>query len=275
MGPRRANPDDYRGPSRREDPAAGTKYANHVAEILRNAHTQGRSVAAYIAETLPSVAGQIVFPPGYLAETYNHVRAAGGVCIADEVQVGFGRLGTHFWGFETQGIVPDIVVLGKPIGNAFPLAAVVTTAEIAASFNNGMEFFSTFGGNPVACAAGLAVLDVLEEEHLQENALQVGNYLIARLKSLREKHVLIGDVRGSGLFLGVDLVLDRQTRKPAPNQASYVVNRLRERGILAGTDGPHHNVIKLRPPLIFSQADADLFVTTLDAVLTEDAAQPG
>jgi 4-aminobutyrate aminotransferase-like enzyme/Ser/Thr protein kinase RdoA (MazF antagonist) len=267
-------PDDYRGQYRREDPAAGPKYANHVAEILQNAHAQSRSVAAYIAETLPSVAGQIVFPSGYLAETYNHVRAVGGVCIADEVQVGFGRLGTHFWGFETQSVVPDIVVLGKPIGNAFPLAAVVTTSEIAASFNNGMEFFSTFGGNPVACAAGLAVLHVLEEEHLQENALRVGIYLITRLKSLKGKYALIGDVRGSGLFLGVDLVLDRQTRETAANQASYVVNRLRERGILAGTDGPHHNVIKLRPPLIFSQADADLFVVTLDAVLAEDAAQP-
>jgi 4-aminobutyrate aminotransferase-like enzyme/Ser/Thr protein kinase RdoA (MazF antagonist) len=268
-------PDDYRGPYRREDTAAGSKYAKHVAEILQNAHAQGRSVAAYIAETLPSVAGQIVFPTGYLAETYNHVRAAGGVCIADEVQAGFGRLGTHFWGFETQGVVPDIVVLGKPIGNAFPLAAVITTHEIAASFNNGMEFFSTFGGNPVACAAGLAVLDVLEEENLQENALRVGSYLTARVKSLQEKHPLVGDVRGSGLFLGVDLVLNRQTRGPAPAQASYIVGRLRERGILAGTDGPHHNVIKLRPPLIFSQADADLFVTTLDAGLAEDAAQPG
>jgi 4-aminobutyrate aminotransferase-like enzyme/Ser/Thr protein kinase RdoA (MazF antagonist) len=267
-------PDDYRGPYRRNDAAAGKKYAHHVAEVLQNAHAHGRNIAAYIAETLPSVAGQIVFPPGYLAETYKHIRAAGGVCIADEVQVGFGRLGTHFWGFETQDVVPDIVVLGKPIGNAFPLAAVVTTPEIAASFNNGMEFFSTFGGNPVACAAGLAVLDVLEEEHLQENALRVGGYLIARLKSLQEKHALIGDVRGSGLFLGADLVVDRETREPAPNQASYVVNRLRERGILAGTDGPHDNVIKLRPPLIFSQADADLFVTTLDAVLAEDAAQP-
>jgi 4-aminobutyrate aminotransferase-like enzyme len=232
-------------------------------------------VAAYIAETLPSVAGQIVFPSGYLAETYKHVRAAGGVCIADEVQVGFGRLGTHFWGFETQGVVPDIVVLGKPIGNAFPLAAVVTTPEIAASFDNGMEFFSTFGGNPVACAAGLAVLDVLETEHLQENALSTGRYLISRLKALQEKYALIGNVRGSGLFLGLDLVLDCKSREPAPQQASYVVNRLRERGILTGTDGPHHNVIKLRPPLVFSQADADLFVTTLEAILGEDAAQPG
>jgi 4-aminobutyrate aminotransferase-like enzyme len=137
-----------------------------------------------------------------------------------------------------------------------------------------MEFFSTFGGNPVACAAGLAVLDVLEEDHLQENALRIGTYLAARLKALQEKHALIGDVRGAGLFLSVDLVLDRATRDPAPRQASYVVNRLRERGVLTGTDGPHHNVIKLRPPLIFSQADADLFVTTLDSVLAEDAAQP-
>ena len=268
-------PDDYRGPYRRGDASAGTKYAQHVAEILQNGGAQGRNVAAYIAETLPSVAGQIVFPPGYLTDSYKHVRAAGGVCIADEVQVGFGRLGTHRWGFETQGVVPDIVVLGKPIGNAFPLAAVVTTLEIAASFNNGMEFFSTFGGNPVACAAGIAVLDVLEDEHLQENALGVGSYLIARLKSLQARHALVGDVRGAGLFLGVDLVLDRDSREPAPKQASYVVNRLRDRGILTGTDGPHHNVIKLRPPLIFSQADADLFVATLDEILHEGAAQPG
>jgi 4-aminobutyrate aminotransferase-like enzyme len=223
---------------------------------------------------MPSVGGQIVFPPAYLAEAYRHVRAAGGVCIADEVQVGFGRLGTHFWGFETQSVVPDIVVLGKPIGNAFPLAAVITTPEIAASFDNGMEFFSTFGGNPVSCAAGLAVLDVLEEEQLQQNALRVGNGLLCRLERLRERHPLIGDIRGSGLFLGLDLVRDRATREAATEQASYVCNRLRERGILTGTDGPFHNVIKLRPPLIFSDADADLFVTTLEAILDEDPAQP-
>jgi 4-aminobutyrate aminotransferase-like enzyme/Ser/Thr protein kinase RdoA (MazF antagonist) len=266
--------DDYRGPYRRDDKRAGAKYARHVAEILDRTRADGRVVAAYIAETLPSVGGQIVFPPDYLAEVYRHVRGAGAVCIADEVQVGFGRPGSHFWGFETQGVVPDIVVLGKPIGNAFPLAAVITTPEIADSFNNGMEFFSTFGGNPVACAAGLAVLDVLEEENLQQNALRVGAYLIRDLKSLQTRHTLIGDVRGSGLFLGIDFVLDRETREPAPLQASYVVNRLRDCGILAGTDGPHHNVIKLRPPLVFSEVDADLFLKTLDAVLQEDAAQP-
>jgi len=183
-----------------------------------------------------------VFPPEYLAEVYKHVRAAGAVCIADEVQVGFGRLGTHFWGFQIQEVVPDIAVFGKPIGNAFPLAAVVTTREIAAAFANGMEFFSTFGGNPVACAAGLAVLDVLRDEKLQENALRVGLQWISDLRALQAKHPLIGDVRGSGLFLGIDLVTDRETRAPATRQASYVVNRLREGGILAGTDGPHHNV---------------------------------
>lgn len=266
--------DDYRGLYRREDKEAGAKYARHVAEILERARGEGRGVAAYIAETLPSVGGQIVFPPGYLREVYKHVRAAGGICIADEVQMGFGRLGTHFWGFETQGVVPDIAVLGKPIGNAFPLAAVVTTKEIATSFANGMEFFSTFGGNPVACAAGLAVLDVLEEEKLQENALRVGNYLKNSLHALQEKHALVGDVRGTGLFLGVDLVLDRTTRGPAPLQASYVVNRLRECGVLTGTDGPYHNVIKLRPPLVFTEKDADLFVSTLDTILQEDAALP-
>jgi 4-aminobutyrate aminotransferase-like enzyme/Ser/Thr protein kinase RdoA (MazF antagonist) len=266
--------DDYRGLYRRGDTEAGAKYARHVAEMLQHTRAEGRSVAAYIAETLPSVGGQIVFPERYLQEVYKHVRAAGGVCIADEVQVGFGRLGTHFWGFHTQEVVPDIVVLGKPIGNAFPLAAVVTTKEIAASFANGMEFFSTFGGNPVACAAGLAVLDVLEEEKLQENALRIGSHFKNGLQALQQRHALIGDVRGSGLFLGVDLVLDRTTREPAPLQASYVVNRLRDCGILSGTDGPHHNVIKLRPPLIFTEKDADLFVKTLDAILKEDAAQP-
>jgi len=265
--------DDYRGLYRRGDAQAGAKYAAHVGEILERAGREGRGVAAYIAETLPSVAGQIVFPPNYLAEVYRRVRAAGAVCIADEVQVGFGRLGTHFWGFATQGVVPDVVVFGKPIGNAFALAAVGTTQENAASFANGMEFFSTFGGNPVACAAGLAVLDVLRDEALRDQALRVGKYWITELKKLQECHRLIGDVRGSGLFLGIDLVRDRETREPATEEADYVMNRLRDRGILAGTDGPHHNVIKLRPPLIFSESDADLFITTLEAILQEDAAQ--
>jgi hypothetical protein len=187
------------------------------------------------------------------------------------VQVGFGRLGSHFWGFESQGVVPDVVVLGKPIGNGFPLGAVVTTKETAAAFDDGMEFFSTFGGNPVACAAGLAVLDVLEEEGLQERARRVGRHLAAGLRGLQERHPLIGDVRGFGLFLGVELVRDRATLEPATREADYVVNRLRESGVLTGTDGPHANVLKLRPPLVFSEHDADLLLAILDEVLGEDA----
>jgi 4-aminobutyrate aminotransferase-like enzyme/Ser/Thr protein kinase RdoA (MazF antagonist) len=267
-------PDDYRGPYRRDDPRAGEKYARHVAEIVEALRAAGGGPAAFLAETLPSVAGQIVPPPGYLSEAYRHVRAAGGVCIADEVQTGFGRLGSCFWGFELQGVVPDVVVMGKPIGNGFPLAAVVTTPEIAAAFDNGMEFFSTFGGNPVACAAGLAVLDVLEDERLQQNARRVGDRLKASLERLAERHALIGDVRGSGLFLGVELVRDRATRAAATRETSYVVERLRERGVLTGSDGPFENVLKLRPPLVLTPADADLFIETLDAVLAEDAARP-
>jgi 4-aminobutyrate aminotransferase-like enzyme/Ser/Thr protein kinase RdoA (MazF antagonist) len=267
-------PDDYRGPYRRDDPEAGAKYARHVAELVEALGGSGRGPAAYLAETLPSVGGQIVFPKGYLAAVYRSVRAAGGVAIADEVQVGFGRLGDHFWGFEMQGVVPDVVVLGKPIGNGFPLAAVVTTPEVAASFDNGMEFFSTFGGNPVACAAGLAVLDVLQDEGLPANARRVGARLLAGLRGLQEDHPLIGDVRGLGLFQGVELVRDRGTREPAPAAASYVVNRLRERAILAGTDGPFDNVLKIRPPLVFTEDDADRFVATLDEILGEDPAQP-
>ncbi len=265
--------DDYRGLYRRGEAQIRAKYARHVGEICRDLQTRGIR-PTFIAETLPSVGGQVVFPQQYLAETYHLVRDARGVCIADEVQVGFGRLGTHFWGFETQSVVPDIVVLGKPIGNGFPLAAVVTTCKIAEAFNNGMEFFSTFGGNPVACAAGLAVLDVVQEEQLQENALRVGRLWIAALEDLQRKYAVIGDVRGSGLFLGLDLVVSRETREPAPLQASYIVNRLRDRGILAGTDGPHHNVIKLRPPLIFSEDDAASFCSTFESILAEDAAQP-
>jgi 4-aminobutyrate aminotransferase-like enzyme len=267
-------PDTYRGRYRRDDPQAGPKYARHVGALVDRLQADGRGLAAFLAETLPSVAGQIALPPGYLAEAYRHVRAAGGVAIADEVQTGFGRLGEHFWGFEAQGVVPDVVALGKPIGNGFPLGAVVTTREIAASFDNGMEFFSTFGGNPVSCAAGLAVLDVVEEEKLQERALRVGRHLVEGLRGLQDRHTIVGDVRGSGLFLGVELVRDRATLVPATEEADYVVNRLRERGILTGTDGPHHNVLKLRPPLVFSEGDADLFLAILDAVLQEDGARP-
>jgi 4-aminobutyrate aminotransferase-like enzyme len=262
-------PDVYRGPWKAGNPDAGRQYASAVATLIDALGRRGGGIAAFIAETCPSVGGQIVPPPGYLTAVYEHVRASGGVCIADEVQTAYGRMGTHFYAFEAQGVVPDIVVLGKPIGNGHPMGAVVTTPEIAASFDNGMEFFSTFGGNTVSCAVGLAVLAVVEGERLQAHALRVGARLIAGLQSLAARHPLIGDVRGSGLFLGVELVEDRSTLAPATDAASRIVNRMREEGVLLGTDGPFHNVLKIRPPMPFNDDDADVLLATIDRVLAE------
>jgi 4-aminobutyrate aminotransferase-like enzyme/Ser/Thr protein kinase RdoA (MazF antagonist) len=256
-------PDDYRGEFKRGDAKAGAKYGAQVAAVA------DETVGAFLVESMPSVAGQVVPPPGYFKTAFAAVRAAGGVCIVDEVQVGFGRTGDHFWGFERQGVVPDIVVMGKPMGNGHPIGAVVTTPEIARSFANGMEYFSTFGGNPVSMKVALAVLDVLEEEGLQENARRLGRYMLGALRELVGKHEIIGDVRGSGLFLGVELVLDREKLTPATEQTSRVVEALRDRGILTGTEGPHHNVIKIRPPMCVSQEDGERIVSTLDAVLDE------
>ena len=261
--------DVYRGAFKADDPQAGAKYAAGVQAAIERMGAAGRRPGGFIAESCPSVGGQIFFPPGYLADVYKYVRAAGGICIADEVQTGYGRIGTHFYAFEAQGVVPDIVVLGKPIGNGHPLAALITTPEIAASFDNGMEFFSTFGGNPVSCAVGLAVLDVVQEEGLQEHARQVGAHLLAGLRSFAQRFPLVGDVRGSGLFLGVELVRDRATLEPATTEASYVANRMREEGILLGTDGPLHNVVKIRPPIPFGYADADRLVETFGQILEE------
>jgi 4-aminobutyrate aminotransferase-like enzyme/Ser/Thr protein kinase RdoA (MazF antagonist) len=262
-------PDVYRGAHRAGDPNAGELYAAYVQRVAALLGERGRKIAGYIAESLPSVGGQIVFPRGYLAAVYRHVRAAGGVCIADEVQTGYGRIGTHFWGFEQQGVTPDIVVLGKPIGNGYPIGAVITTPAIAASFDNGMEFFSTFGGSTVSCAVGLAVLDVVQQEGLQAHALAVGERMLTGLRPLMDRHAIVGDVRGSGLFLGVELVRDRSTLEPAGDEASFVANRMREEGILLGTDGPHHNVVKIRPPMPFSSDDADQLIGTLDEILAQ------
>jgi len=234
---------------------------------------QGRSrgLGAFLAETCPSVGGQIMMPPGYLSSVYARVREAGGVCIADEVQTGFGRIGTHFWAFEAHNVTPDIVVLGKLIANGYPMGAVVTTRAIAESFDNGMEFFSTFGGSTAACAAGLATLRATLAGSLQAHALGVGNHLLSELRALQAPHELVGDVRGSGLFIGVELVQDRATRLPATEDAASVVNRMRELGVLAGTDGPHHNVIKIRGPMPLAKGDADCLVASLDQALRETA----
>jgi 4-aminobutyrate aminotransferase-like enzyme/Ser/Thr protein kinase RdoA (MazF antagonist) len=262
-------PDIYRGLYRSDDRRASDKYVQHVHEIIDQLRRRGIRLMGFIAESMPSVAGQIILPSGYLAGTYAAVRDAGGVCIADEVQTGYGRVGTHFWGFERYGVIPDIVVLGKPIGNGHPIGAVITTPEIAASFDNGMEFFSTFGGNTVSSAIGLAVLDVVLEENLQEHAHRVGEHMLRRLRDLMDVHEIIGDVRGSGFFIGVELVRNRKSLEPATEEASLVINRLREEMILLGTDGPFHNVIKIRPPMPFSRSDADLLVATLDRILSQ------
>jgi 4-aminobutyrate aminotransferase-like enzyme/Ser/Thr protein kinase RdoA (MazF antagonist) len=255
-------PDIYRGPHRGSD--AGARYAEYVGAAAQEA--QG-NLAAFFAESALGCGGQIILPSGYLAACYAEVREAGGVCVADEVQTGFGRAGTHFWMFETQGVVPDIVTLGKPIGNGHPMGAVITTPEIAASFANGMEYFNTFGGNPVSCAAGLAVLDVIRDEGLQFHARDTGEYLLARLRELAARHGAIGDVRGQGLFVGIELVRDPETREPAADLAAAVADHRKELGVLLSTDGPDHNVIKIKPPLCFTREDADTVVDNLDEVL--------
>lgn len=262
-------PDDHRGPYRRGDPAAGERHAADLARTVDAARGRGREIAAFLAESCPSVAGQIMLPAGYLAAAYRAVRAAGGVCIADEVQTGLGRIGSHTWAFEAHGVVPDIVVMGKPLGNGYPLAAVVTTRAIADAFDGGMEYFATFGGNTVACAVGSAVLDVMRDEALQAHAARVGDQLLGALRGLAGRHAVIGDVRGAGLFLGVELVADRATLAPATAEASYVVNRMRDEQILIGSDGPHHSVLKIRPPMPFDAGDAAHLVDTLDRVLGE------
>ena len=262
--------DVYRGRYKADDPDAANKYAQHILQIIEDLRKKGRGLCGFIAESYPSVRGQIIFPEDYLAQVYQHVHRAGGIFIADEVQTGYGRVGTHFYAFEAQGVVPDIVVLGKPIGNGHPIGAVVTTPEIAASFHTGMEFFSTFGGNTVSCAVGLAVLNTVLEENLQAHALEVGDHLLEGLNRFKGSYPIVGDVRGSGLFIGVELVRDHETLEPAGQEASFIADRMREYGVLLGTDGPYHNVIKIRPPMPFSKGDADVLIDTMEKILEED-----
>ena len=256
-------PDSYRGRLRagRDGEALGEAYAVSVADRLSDV----RAPAAFFVESLQGCGGQIVYPDGYLAPAFAHVRAAGGVCVADEVQVGLGRVGTHFWGFELQGVVPDIVTMGKPLGNGHPLAAVVTTPEIARSFETGMEYFNTFGGNPVSAEIGLAVLDVIRDERLQAHAFERGEQLLNGLRDLAQRHPLIGDVRGAGLFLGVELSL--ADREPATAQTRAVKEAVKGRGVLISTDGPDDNVLKIKPPMVLTADDCDHFLEALDAAL--------
>jgi 4-aminobutyrate aminotransferase-like enzyme/Ser/Thr protein kinase RdoA (MazF antagonist) len=260
-------PDPYRG--RHADwEDMGNKYASYAQEHIDHLNLIDENIAGFIGESIISCGGQIVPPEGYFKELYKTVRAAGGVCIADEVQTGFGRLGDHFWAFEMHGLIPDIVTMGKPAGNGHPLAIVACTAEIANKFANGLEFFNTFGGNPVSCAIGKAVLDVIETEALQKNAQMVGAFLLTELKKLQQTSSCIGDVRGSGLFLGIEL--NDAEKRPLPAQASYLANRMKDFKILMSTDGPDHNVLKIKPPMVFSLENAKELIFRLTQVLQED-----
>jgi ethanolamine-phosphate phospho-lyase len=257
-------PDTYKGRFTNSDGTAGREYANGTIEKIRDNNSP---IAAFIAEPIVGCGGQIPLAKDYLKHIYPFIREQGGVCISDEVQTGFGRLGQYFWGFEMHEVVPDIVIVGKPIGNGHPMAAVITTNEIAASFETGMEFFSSFGGNPVSCAIGQAVLDVLEAENLPNNAKEVGGYLLGLFKELVEKHEVCGDARGEGLFLGLEFVNDKLSKAPNSKLASIVQNKLRDEGILIGTDGPFVNVLKVKPPICFTKENADELAGKIDRIL--------
>ncbi|XP_024302018.1 5-phosphohydroxy-L-lysine phospho-lyase isoform X15 [Homo sapiens] len=231
-----------------------------------------QQIAAFFAESLPSVGGQIIPPAGYFSQVAEHIRKAGGVFVADEIQVGFGRVGKHFWAFQLQGkdFVPDIVTMGKSIGNGHPVACVAATQPVARAFEaTGVEYFNTFGGSPVSCAVGLAVLNVLEKEQLQDHATSVGSFLMQLLGQQKIKHPIVGDVRGVGLFIGVDLIKDEATRTPATEEAAYLVSRLKENYVLLSTDGPGRNILKFKPPMCFSLDNARQVVAKLDAILTD------
>ena len=254
-------PYPYRGVFGYDDPDAGRKYADDVKNLIDYA-TPGK-IAGFIAESIQGVGGFVEFPPGYLKHAYEHVRAAGGVCIADEVQTGFGRTGTHFWGFETQGVIPEIVTMAKGIGNGCPLAAVVTTPQIASVLAQKIHF-NTFGGNPVVCAIGKAVLEVIEKEKLQENALKLGGIILSGLQKLKSKYKIIGDVRGKGLMLGIEMVKDRVTKEPAKAECSQVLEFAREMGLLLGKGGLWGQSIRFAPPMCITRADADFILEVFD-----------
>lgn len=260
-------PDTYTGEFR-DDESAGEKYAAYTEQAIAELRERGIKPAAFIIDTIISSGGVVEPPRGYLAKAAQIVREAGGLFIADEVQPGFGRTGEHFWGYEADGVVPDIVTMGKPMGNGHPISAMVSRADIVRAFANKAEYFNTFGGNPVSCAAGLAVLDVIEQEGLQENARMVGKYLTRGLHQLAVRHRAIGDIRGTGLFIAVELVTDGERREPATALTADVVNRLRDSGVLTGAIGPADNILKLRSPMVLSKKDVDFFIEILDRVLS-------
>lgn len=259
-------PDLYRG-LHAGDADAAERYADHARKAIGQLASNGHRPAAFIVDTAFANEGLCAAPAGYLERAATIVREAGGLFVADEVQPGFGRLGSHFWGFERHGVTPDIVTLGKPMGNGYPVAAVVASRAVVDAFSADAHYFNTFAGTPVAAAAANAVLEVMEAEDLQRNALKTGDYIFAKLGESAANHDIIGDVRGSGLFIGIELVLDRETRQPAVDEAARAVNLLRERGVLLHSTGMHDNVLKIRPPLAFRKKHAKLLLERLDGVL--------
>lgn len=260
------NADPYRGPYPRDDQQAGEKYAADIKNLIEHS-TPGR-VAGFFAESIQGVGGTVVFPDGYLKAAYRHVRDAGGLCIADEVQTGFGRTGTHYWGFQTQGVTPDIVTMAKGIGNGAPLAAVATRPEIAQLLSERIHF-NTFGGNPVSCTMGKAVLEVIDREGLQRNCLEMGDLLMTGFQRLMDKYDIIGDVRGMGLMTGIELVTDRGAKTPASAEAVQIFERVKDLGLLIGKGGLHGNVLRIKPPMCISAADVAFLLEVLDSALAE------
>jgi 4-aminobutyrate aminotransferase-like enzyme len=262
-------PDRYRGAYGYDHPDPGAAYAADALAVIDRMVADHRPPAAVFAEPLQGTAGQVVLPDGYLARVFDGVRAAGGLCVVDEVQDGLGRLGTHFWGFQDHGVVPDVVTMGKPLGNGHPISAVATTRAIADAFDNGMRYFNTFGGNPVSCAVALAVLDTVVDDGLQHRAATLGRRLMTGLEGLRDRHELVGDVRGQGLYAGVELVRDRATKEPAGVEALGISERMMELGVLTYPNGRFGNILKLKPPLVASEDDIELLVGVIDQVLTD------
>jgi alanine-glyoxylate transaminase/(R)-3-amino-2-methylpropionate-pyruvate transaminase len=260
-------PDRYRGTWGYDDPRAGEKYAEDVLDLIRTG-TSG-NIAGFIAEPIQGVGGATELPPGYLPKVYEYVRAAGGVCISDEVQTGFGRTGTAFWGFENHGVTPDIVTMAKGIGNGAPLACCVAKADVAQAMTKRLHF-NTYGGNPVSMAQGLATLDVILEEKIQQRAREIGGYLKEGLQDLQTRHAIIGDVRGQGLMLGVELVEDRKTKAPlpAPKMAQFM-ERTKELGLLIGKGGLFGNVLRIKPPMCITRPDVEFMCAVIDTALGE------
>ncbi len=259
-------PDSYRG-LYADDAKAADKYAGHLQTAIETLARNGHRPAAFIVDTIFSNEGLPTVPPTYLAKAVDIVRKAGGLFVADEVQPGFGRMGTHFWGFDSHGVKPDIATMGKPMGNGYPISAVVTSADVIESFLQDSHYFNTFGGTPVACAAALAVLEIIKQQDLQAKALETGSYLLEGLKELATYQTMIGDIRGSGLFIGIDLVRDQESREPATAETHKAINLLRQHGVLIGSTGQYDNILKIRPPMVFSKENADTLLQKLELVL--------